>query len=269
MPRTHPPTLITLARAALHEGALIPRGALVIAAVSGGPDSIAMLHVLAILRGRLAFGLFAHGVDHGLRPEGAAELDLAEAFARSLEVPFARTSVKVEPGGNLQARARAVRWDALRAAAAKAGADRIATGHHADDRAETVLIRLLRGTGARGLGVLPPRDGSRIRPLYRARRADVEAHIARHHLPCVVDPSNRDPRFLRTRVRHELLPALERLSPRIVEHLCRLADELAPRTPRSHLADLSPGPPARERDQERIGTGEALMRCDLDVTHHT
>jgi tRNA(Ile)-lysidine synthase len=227
MPRTHPPTLITLTRATLREHTLIPRGALVLAAISGGPDSMAMLHVLARLRARLAFGLFAHGVDHGLRPEAAAELDLAETFARSLDVPFARTRVSVEPGGNLQARAREARWSALRAAAHHVGADRIATGHHADDRAETMLMRLLRGTGARGLGVLPPRDGDRIRPFHRARRADVAAHIARHCLPHAVDPSNSDPRFLRVRVRRELLPALERLSPRVVEHLCRLADELS------------------------------------------
>jgi tRNA(Ile)-lysidine synthase len=227
MPRTHPPTLITLARAALRDDALVARGSRVLTAVSGGPDSIATLHVLALLRGRLAFGLFAHGVDHGLRPEAAAELDLAEAFARSLDVPFGRSRVAVEPGPNLQARARAVRWGALEAAAVQVGADRIATGHHADDRAETMLIRLLRGTGARGLGVLPPRDGERIRPIYRARRSDVEAHIARHRLPFVTDPSNRDPRFLRARVRHDLMPTLERLGPRIVEHLCRLADELS------------------------------------------
>jgi tRNA(Ile)-lysidine synthase len=227
MPRTHPPTLITLARAALHDHALVPRGGVVLAAVSGGPDSMALLHVLALLRRRGAFGLFAHGVDHGLRAEASAELDLAEAFARTLDVPFARTCVTVPAGGNLQARARVARWAALREAAARAGADRIATGHHADDRAETMLIRLLRGTRARGLGVLPPRDDDRIRPFYQARRADVLAHIVRHHLPSIVDPSNADPRFLRTRVRQEILPALERLSPRIVEHLCRLADELS------------------------------------------
>src|SRR5579883_102468 len=214
MPRSHPPTLITLARAALREHALVPRGELVLAAVSGGPDSMALLHVLALLRGRLAFGLFAHGVDHGLRGEAAAELDVAERFARSLDVPFGRTRVRLAGGANLQARVRAAR---------------IATGHHADDRAETVLIRLLRGTGARGLGVLPPRDGERIRPLYRARRKDVEAHIARHRLPYADDPSNRDPRFLRTRVRCELMPLLERMSPRIVEHLCAIADELSSR----------------------------------------
>ncbi len=227
MPRTHPPTLITLARAALRDDGLAPRGTRVLAAVSGGPDSIATLHVLALLRARAGFGLFAHGVDHGLRPEAASELDLAETFARAIDVPFSRSTVSVAPGSNLQARAREARWEALRAAAARAGADRIATGHHADDRAETLLIRVLRGTGARGLGVMPPRDGDRIRPIYRARRSDVIAHIARHRLPYASDPSNRNPRFLRTRVREEILPAMERLSPRVVEHLCRLADELS------------------------------------------
>jgi tRNA(Ile)-lysidine synthase len=243
MPRTHPPTLITLARAAVRERALIPRGAVVLAAVSGGPDSTAMLHVLALLRDRLAFGLFAHGVDHGLRPQAGEELDLAETFARSLGVPFTRSRLSVPPGGNLQARARTARWDALRQAAARAGADRIATGHHADDRAETMLIRLLRGTRARGLGVLPPRDGDRIRPLYRARRRDVDAHIARHHLPFAVDPSNGDPRYLRTRVRREVLPALERLNPRVVEHLCQVADELFLAAASAHTP--SPPKPAR------------------------
>jgi tRNA(Ile)-lysidine synthase len=159
-----------------------------------------------------------------LRPASAGELDLAEDFARQLEVPFTRSSVRLTPGSNLQARARALRWEALRVAASQAGAARIATGHHADDRAETILMRILRGTGPRGLAALPPVDGDRIRPFYRARRADIDAHVARHAVPHALDPSNRDPRFLRTRVRAEVMPVLQRLSPRVVEHLCHLAD---------------------------------------------
>lgn len=225
MPRSHPPTLITHVKAALSEHALAPRGSTVLVAVSGGPDSMALLHVLAGLRRRGAFGLFAHGVDHGLRSEASAELDLAARFATSLDVPFSRTRVAVAAGGNLQSRARDARWGALREAAARVGADRIATGHHADDRAETMLLRILRGTGVRGLAALPPRDGDKIRPMLRARRQDVLAHVTRHRVPWLEDPSNRDPRFLRTRVRHELLPVLERLSPHVVEHLCALADD--------------------------------------------
>jgi len=213
-------------RATLRAHALAPRGATVLAAVSGGPDSMALLHVLAGLRHKAGFGLFAHGVDHGLRAEATAELDLAEAFARSLDVPFGRSRVALAPGGNLQARARAARWEALVAAAARVGAARVATGHHADDRAETLLMRLLRGTGGRGLAVMPFEDGPRIRPMLCARRRDVEAHVARHRVPHCIDPSNRDPRFLRTRVRYELIPVLERLSPRAVEHMCALADDL-------------------------------------------
>jgi tRNA(Ile)-lysidine synthase len=185
---------------------------------------MALLHVLGALRHRFAFGLFAHGVDHGLRAESGAELDVAERFARDLEVPFGRTRVDIADGGNLQARAREARWAALRTAGARAGADRIATGHHAEDRAETVLLRVLRGTGVRGLAALPAREGDRIRPMIRARRADILAHIARHGVPFCVDPSNANPRFLRARVRRELMPILERLGPRAVEHLCALAD---------------------------------------------
>jgi tRNA(Ile)-lysidine synthase len=218
--------LITLARGAIRDHRLIVRGDTVLVAVSGGPDSMALLHVLSTLRAKLAFGLFAHGVDHGLRPEASRELDLADSFAHELEVPFGRTRVHVDRGGNLQARARTARWGALRAAAAHAGASRIATGHHADDRAETFVMRLLRGTGPAGLAVLPARDGDRIRPLLHARRSDVAAHVARHQIPHCTDPSNADPRFLRARVRREIMPALQDLGPRVVEHMCALADDL-------------------------------------------
>jgi len=226
MSRSHPPTLTTLVRATLRLHGVLPRGATVLVAVSGGPDSMALLHVLAGLRRHAAYGLFAHGVDHGLREQSGHELDIARDFACSLDVPFDRTRVRVAPGSNLQARARIARWSALREAAARASASRIATGHHADDRAETFVMRLLRGAHAGSLAVLPAREGDRIRPMIRARRSDVEAHVARHAIPHALDASNRDPRFLRTRVRYEILPVLERLGPRVVEHLCAIADEL-------------------------------------------
>lgn len=188
---------------------------------------MALLDVLARLARKLGFELVAHGVDHGLRAEARSELDLAEEHARALGVTFERSAVVVAPGGNLQARARDARYAALEAAAARSGSAFIATAHHADDRAETVLLRLLRGAGPRGLAVLPPRAGNRLRPLIRARKSDVRLHLARHGVPSAEDPSNRDRRHQRVRVREELLPLLAELSPGIVEHLNSLADALA------------------------------------------
>jgi len=222
---SHPPTLQTHARRMLAKELGLPKGTRILVATSGGPDSQALLDVLASLRKPLGLVIEAHGVDHGLRATASAELDLAEALAERLDLPFRRTSLRVPEGANLQARARTARYEALRAAAKGA---LIATGHHADDRAETVLLRLLRGAGPRGLAVLPPRADDRIRPLLRARRTDVLAHLERHRIPFATDPSNRSPRFLRTRVRHELLPLLVALSPQIVAHLCALADQLVP-----------------------------------------
>jgi tRNA(Ile)-lysidine synthase len=224
MARSHPPTLITLAARTLREECNVERGARVLVAVSGGPDSMALLDVLARIAPKLGFELAAHGVDHGLRPEAASELDLAERHASRLGVPFRRTRVRVESGGNLQARARAARYAALEAAQRATGSSLLATAHHADDRAETVLLRLLRGSGPRGLGVLPPRAENRVRPLIRARRSDVLLHLERHAVPAAQDPSNRDRRHLRTRVREELVPLLLELSPGIVGHLNALAD---------------------------------------------
>jgi tRNA(Ile)-lysidine synthase len=230
MPRSHPPTLLTCVARTLIDRRPFAAGERVLVATSGGPDSTALLDVLARLRRRGGLAgslvLVAHGVDHGLRESAAAELDLAEALAARHDIPFGRTRVSVASGGNLQARARAARRAALLAAAKAAGATAIATAHHADDRAETVLLRLLRGGGARALAPLPLRDGAWTRPLLGVTRSDVEAHVSRHSLPVARDPSNDDPRFARTRVRREVLPLLQSLDPAIVEHLNALADEL-------------------------------------------
>lgn len=227
MPRSHPPSLVTLARRALREDCGFEGGARLLVAVSGGGDSQALLDVLARLRKAFDLELFAHGVDHGLRAEARSELELARSLATSHGVPFATTRVAVARGSNLQARARAARFEALRGAARRLGGAVVATAHHADDRAETVLIRLLRGSGPRGLAVLPPRAGDLVRPLIRARREAIRAHLSRHGIPFADDPSNADPRYLRVRVRRDLVPLLVSLSPNIVDHLVALADQLA------------------------------------------
>jgi tRNA(Ile)-lysidine synthase len=259
--RSHPPSLATLASRTLREECELPRGARVLVAVSGGPDSTALLDVLARLAPKLGFELAAHGVDHGLRAEARAELDLAENRARALGVAFERSAVTVTPGGNLQARARDARYAALEAAARRAGAGFIATAHHADDRAETVLLRLLRGAGPRGLAVLPARAENRLRPLIRARKSDVRLHLARHGVTSAEDPSNRDRRHLRVRVREELLPLLAALSPGIVAHLNALADALGSEPRADSLEPLKLG-----RAQRRgLARAVALAQRDAEI----
>ncbi|MCL2823346.1 MAG: tRNA lysidine(34) synthetase TilS [Polyangiaceae bacterium] len=223
---SHGPSLIRLAEREIKNEALIERGMVVLVGVSGGPDSMALMHVLSMLRGKFGFELVAHTVNHGLRDEAQSECELVREQAMRFGVSVGSTLLDLEPGGNMQARARDARHAALRDAAEACGAVRIALGHHAQDRAETVLQRIIRGAGPAGLAVMPPRAESLIRPLIRARRSDVVSHLDRHGVPYASDPSNEDRHYLRARVRCELLPVLESMSPRVVEHLCNLADDL-------------------------------------------
>lgn len=232
------PSLLTLARRTMRDilasradGAAGEKTR-VLVAVSGGGDSTALLHVLSLLRKTLPLELVAVGIDHGLRREAAAELERAKGLAGGWDVPF--EIKKVELGStksNLQARARQARHAALERAMQRHLCHFVATAHHADDRAETVLIRLLSGATAEGLAVLPPRDGVRIRPLIHARKTDVLAHLERNGIPYANDPSNLDPRFLRVRIRRELMPLLTEFDTNIVMHLSQLSDELGRRSP--------------------------------------
>ena len=172
-----------------------PAGTSVACAVSGGADSLALL-VLAVAAGLEATAIH---VDHGLRPGSAGEAAVVEAAASALGARFRSVTVSVGEGPNLEARARAARYAALPAG--------VLTGHTADDQAETMLINLLRGAGLDGLA--PMRSGARVgRPLLRLRRLETRALCAAAGFTPVADESNDDPRFIRNRVRHELLPLL-------------------------------------------------------------
>lgn len=223
--RSHPPTLLRIVERTLREDCRLAAGERLLLGVSGGGDSTALLHVLARLAPKLDFRVFAHGVDHGLRAEAGSELDLVGDLAGKLGVEFSRVALSVPSGSNLQARAREARYAALDSRADQLGGALIATAHHADDRAETVLLRLLRGAGLAGLAVLLPREGRLLRPMVQARRRDVLAHLERHRLRFASDPSNENTRYLRVKVRKELLPLLVGASPGLVEHLCAIADQ--------------------------------------------
>ncbi|MFO0580898.1 MAG: tRNA lysidine(34) synthetase TilS [Anaeromyxobacter sp.] len=196
----------------------------VLAALSAGPDSTALVAALAELRDAGALGpVLALHVDHGLRPGGEADARSAAAACAALGVPFRSVRVEVGPG-NVQAEARRARYAALRRAALDVGATRIATGHTRTDQAETVLMRLLRGAGARGLAGIPPRRGAVIRPLIDRSRAEGLAHLAARGLAWRDDPTNATPRYLRNRLRQALWPAALALAPRAEAALARAAD---------------------------------------------
>lgn len=203
---------------------LVSRGDRVLVAVSGGPDSMALLYALAALCPALGCTLHAATVDHGLR-DAAAEHALVRQAASGLGVPWTLLPVHVtRSDGSLMQGARDARLAALEAEATRVGARRIATGHTADDQAETVLLRLLRGTGTRGLGGIPPSRGRLVRPLLACTRAEVLAWLASIGAAYAEDPTNDSPAFLRNRVRHEVLPLLRGLAPAVDAHLVALAD---------------------------------------------
>jgi tRNA(Ile)-lysidine synthase len=201
------------AAALLARCAFPPAGSAVVCAFSGGPDSTALL-VLAVEAG---CEVTAVHVDHGLRATSATEAAAASALAASLDVPCTVRRVELSDGPNLEARARAARRRVLPAGAL--------TGHTADDRAATLLVNLLRGAGTDGLTAMGPAP---TRPLLELRRDETVALCAARGLQPVADPTNGDPRFVRNRVRHELLPLMAAIAGRdVVPLLVRTATVVA------------------------------------------
>jgi tRNA(Ile)-lysidine synthase len=189
-----------------------PAGTAVSCAVSGGPDSMALM-LLAHAHGLTVTAIH---VDHGIRAESAADIALISPIAKSLGIEVVVHTVAVAPGPNLEARAREARYGVF--------PPETATGHTADDQAETVLINLLRGAGAQGLAAMRP---GRTRPLLALRRADTHALCQAAGIATIDDATNADPRFQRNRVRNELLALMADISKRDpVPLLARTADVL-------------------------------------------
>ncbi|HWS89383.1 MAG TPA: tRNA lysidine(34) synthetase TilS [Pyrinomonadaceae bacterium] len=213
-----------------------PRGERVLVAVSGGADSTALLLALEELKraGLLGVDLTAAHLDHGLRGEaGAGDARWVEALARGLgfECVVGRAALSEGAGENLEQAARRARYEFLGEAARECGARAVLAAHTLDDQAETVLLRLLRGSGAEGLaGMAPERtlevggEVSLRRPLLNwARRADTESYCRERGVEFRTDAMNEDERFARVRVRRRLLPLLETFNPRAAEALARAA----------------------------------------------
>jgi tRNA(Ile)-lysidine synthase len=204
-----------------------PSGPAVIAAVSGGPDSLALLALAC----RAGLDVLAVHVDHGLRPGSAGEADVVAAAARRLGARFEGRRAAVVSGPNVEARARAARYAALPAG--------VMTGHTADDQAETIVLNLLRGAGLDGLAAMTG-PAAVTRPLLRLRRRETRALCASMGLEPVSDPSNDDLSLRRNAVRRRLLPLLDEVAERdLVPVLARQADLLA--ADADYLEELAAG----------------------------
>lgn len=233
----HPEPLETRVLHFLREQQLLPAGQQLLVAVSGGPDSVCLLHILAKLQAELRIKLHVAHLNHQLRgAASAADARYVARLVQQLGIPatIAKRDVKAYQSRQRLSReeaAREVRYAFLAEVARSIGADHVAVGHTADDHIETVLMHLIRGTGTRGLrGLKPsspwPSSDSRltvIRPLLPVTRAVTEAYCQDHQLRPRVDASNRSLSLLRNKIRLQLLPQLRRYNPRITEALLRTA----------------------------------------------
>lgn len=207
---------------------LIDAGDHIILGVSGGPDSMALLHIMVALSGPMHFRITVAHVNHGLRPEADEEEVFIAAVCRVMGVECFTRRVMVDElartrKSGLEETGRLVRYDFFEAVRQDQGGQRIATAHHSDDAAESVLLHLLRGSGIKGLRGIMPINGSVIRPLLGVSKDEISAYIAKNQIPHRCDPTNQDQYYLRNRIRHKLMPLLKQeFNPRIVDKLNQL-----------------------------------------------
>lgn len=216
---------------------LIGRGDTVLVGFSGGPDSVCLLHFLNYLSREKHFNVIALHVNHGLRGADAlADQKFARTFCKQQDIPFLSVKINAkqiakEYDLSPEHAARKGRYQAFLQAARKTGANKVALGHHLDDQAETVLLNILRGTKAKGLGGIPltrplGKNVQIVRPLLCITRAEVVAYLESNRLDSVTDQTNFDDAFTRNWIRAQLLPLMEQKQPQIRQHLALLAADL-------------------------------------------
>lgn len=222
--------MIERVESALRAPGVIQPDSRVLCAVSGGPDSMALLHALHALAPRLGFSVCAGHVEHGIRQEASlADAAFVRARCDALNISFFERAVDApalarEQRLSLEDAARTARYAALFEMADEAGAERIALAHHMDDQAETVLMHLLRGSALSGIcGMRPLRDDGVLRPMLNVRRDEVLRYCRENGIEYRVDETNADTRYRRNALRHDVMPAVEAAFPGAVHNVSRTA----------------------------------------------
>lgn len=244
---------------------MLPRGTKVLCAVSGGADSVALLHFLSRMEG---VEVAAAHYNHCLRGE---ESDGDESFVASLceglgiECVVGRGDVSAyaaESGKSTEDAARTLRYEFLRKAAAELGCSRIATAHNADDNAETVLLNMTRGSGLKGLCGIPPVRGEIVRPFLQTTREEIEQYLAENGLEHIEDSSNAADDYSRNRIRHHVTPVLRELNPAFSAAVARMTESL--REDEEYLSSAAIEFIGREAEGNSIGV-DAVMSLEEPV----
>ncbi|GAB4411828.1 MAG: tRNA lysidine(34) synthetase TilS [Thermodesulfovibrionales bacterium] len=219
--------LIEKIKTTIAKHSMLTGGEIVLIGLSGGPDSVCLLTALNMLKAELSLELHAIYIDHGLRPsETTSEIEFCRKLCKGLAVPFVTKSINVktyakEHGLNKQEAARELRYRVFGEIASEIGASKIALGHNADDQLETFFMRVLRGSGPKGLSGIPPVRGRIIRPLIEIEREDIEEYLDEERVSYIVDSSNLKEDYLRNRIRFSLIPEIKRINPDITETMTR------------------------------------------------
>lgn len=217
----------------MKEHSMAAPGRRIVAGVSGGADSVCLLFVLLEYAKRTPIELAVVHVNHGLRQEAGEDAEFVRKLCRRENVPFYLKEVDVKELAarekrSLEEAGRLLRYQAFREAAEEFRADCIAVAHNSNDRAETMLFHLFRGSGIKGLCAIPPRREEIIRPLLCLERSEIEEYLAERNLPYCMDSTNREDAYTRNRIRHHILPLAEQqVSAGAVTHMSRTADMLS------------------------------------------
>ena len=210
------------------ENGFIKTGDRILVALSGGPDSVALLHLLNHFKPKYDLRLAAAHLDHAIRPKSADDMQFCKALCGRMGIRFHHKRLDIKrlaerSGLSVEEAGRHARYGYFDKLAGRFDYDRIATGHTLDDNVETVIMNMVRGSGLKGISGMPYKRGKIIRPLLDCTKDELQAFLKSRKIKYVKDPSNRSLRYARNRIRHRILPELQKLNPAVRDNLARLA----------------------------------------------